>query len=155
MWGIYMKMSTNICIFLVLICFVLVASGCTSSDSSSSDRMNDSSSPSTSDSSVSSSSDDSSPSTSSPSSSIKPRVLVIVDYLGKWSGSISSESGTRSIEGSGKKSFDLGNIGGHVTANVQKKDGGSDILAIFITKDGDIVASQKTSAGYGVVQVSS
>ncbi|HHY00275.1 MAG TPA: hypothetical protein GX531_02710 [Methanothermobacter sp.] len=117
--------------------------------------MNDSSSPSTSDSSVSSSSDDASPSTSSQSSSsIKPRVLVIVDYLGKWSGSISSESGTRSIEGSGKKSFDLGNLGGRVTANVQKKDGGSDTLAIFITKDGDIVASQKTSAEYGVVQVS-
>ncbi|HHT18395.1 MAG: hypothetical protein QM396_02875 [Euryarchaeota archaeon] len=147
-----MKIS-NICICLVLICFAVIACGCTSNDSGSTNGVNDSSGSSTSSSSVSSSNDEPSASTS-PSPSIKPRVLVIVDYWGKWSGTISSESGTRSIEGSGKKSFDLGNISGGVAANVQKKDGGSDTLAIFITKDGNIVASQKTSAGYGVVQVS-
>jgi hypothetical protein len=52
---------------------------------------------------------------------ISEPVKVEVKYPGSWNGTITDSSGTRTIEGTGDKTFDLGGITGSVNAKVQKK----------------------------------
>lgn len=93
-------------------------------------------------------------STSSSSSVASGSVTVVINYPGEWSGAIADSSGTRSIEGTGSKTIDLGNIDGAVAANAQKRDSGSKTMTISLNKGGTTLETQSTSAEYGVVSVS-
>lgn len=128
-------------LFLIALVVVIVAvSGCTSSDTTSTD---DTSSNET-------STDETS---NSQSSNTNPNVVVKVTSDDSWSGSIYDDSGSRSVEGTGNKEFDLGSNPGIVSVTFQKS-GSSGSLTVEIIKNGEIVKSQTTTAEYGVVSVS-
>lgn len=93
-------------------------------------------------------------STSSSSSGASGSVTLVINYPGEWSGAIADSSGTRSIEGTGSKTIDLGNIDGAVAANAHKRDSGSQTMTISLTKGGTTLETQSTSSEYGFVSVS-
>lgn len=80
---------------------------------------------------------------------------VRVRYNGEWSGSISGDGSSRSVDGSGTETFDVDGDPFIVSANAQKQDDSSNELVIEILEDGEVIASKRTSAGYGVAQVTS
>ncbi|WP_280536612.1 hypothetical protein [Halopenitus sp. POP-27] len=80
---------------------------------------------------------------------------VRVRYDGEWSGSISGDGSSRSVDGSGTETFDVDGDPFIVSANAQKEDDSSDELVIEILEDGEVIASKRTSAEYGVAQVTS
>lgn len=84
-----------------------------------------------------------------------PTYQVRISYDGEWSGSIGGESSTRSVDGSGTETFDIEGDPFIVSANGQKEDDGSGELTVEILKDGTVIASESTTASYGVAQVTS
>lgn len=104
----------EICLLVVLVCFVVGISGCTSSS-----------------------------------------VKVVVNYTGGWNGTITDSSGTRTIEGNGDQTIDLGSITGSVKAKVQKKDNSTDTLIISIVSGDKTVETMNTSTpnGYTITSV--
>lgn len=76
-------------------------------------------------------------------------VKVVVNYTGSWNGTITDSSGTRTIEGTGDKTFELGSVTGTVTAKVQKKDNSSDTLTVSTIRGDKVVESMETFAPEG------
>lgn len=124
-----MKLSKKMLLGLVaLVCFVVVVSGCTSSNNSNSNSNGNSSS-----SNASASSD----------------VNIVVSYSGSWAVDVSGPFGYRSLSGTGDQTNNIGSVTGSVTAAARKTDGGTSALTVSITKGGKTLASQSTSAPYG------
>ena len=124
-----MKLSKKMLLGLVaLVCFVVVVSGCTSSNNSNSNSNGNSSS-----SNASASSD----------------VNIVVSYSGSWAVDVSGPFGYRSLSGTGDQTNNIGSVTGSVTAAARKTDGGTSALTVSITKGGKTLASQRTSAPYG------
>jgi len=80
---------------------------------------------------------------------------VKIIYHGQWEGSFKSDSVSKSIQGSGNKTYDVDGNPSIVSANVQKsrKDSGEE-LTIRILKGDEVVQESTTTAAFGVVQVS-
>lgn len=76
---------------------------------------------------------------------------VKVIYAGSWSGSIGSESGSRSVEGVGDQVLDVS--GSIVSAVIQKHDGGGGKLTVQLLNGNKVVKEESTSAQYGAVSV--
>ena len=77
---------------------------------------------------------------------------VKVIYSGSWSGAILDDEGSRSVDGSGTRTFSV--RGGMVSVTFQKMDGGSGRLTVqIIDGSGNVIAEQSTTAEYGVVGV--
>lgn len=106
-------------IIILVVCFLVAVSGCSSNNKTSSSN-------------TSSSSD----------------VNIVVNYPGTWVAELSGTWGYRSVEGSGDQKINLGNISGVVSASVRKKDGSSDTLKVQITKNGQTLSSASTSYPY-------
>jgi hypothetical protein len=131
---------------LVLIVF---ASGCVSSSNN-----------------TTNSSSSSSNSQSGQSASSTGTAMVKVIASGAWTGSIDDSSGSRSVQGSGMQTFQLAQNPGVVAVDFQKdnsKDVSSNgtntpdtstMTVQIIDQNGNIVATQSTSADAGVVSVS-
>jgi hypothetical protein len=81
-------------------------------------------------------------------------VKLVVNYQGSWNGTITDSSGTRTIDGTGDKTIDLGNIIGSVKVQVQKKDTSSDTLTASLMRDDKNVSSMSTFAPNGDVTLS-
>lgn len=137
------KISLSIIGIIGILVLVVFASGCTSSDTG-----NNSTQQST------STSEGSSGSSSSSSSSSSSNVDVSIISSSAWSGAISDSTGTRSIQGTGSQTIALGSVTGAVAANAQKEGNDTGTLTVSITSGGKTLATQSTSAAYGVVQVS-
>lgn len=103
---------------------------------------------------TSSSSSDLSSSDYPSSSSSSGPISVVISYSGEWSGAIADSSGTRSIEGTGDKTINLGNVDGAIAANAQKRDSSSETLTISLKQNGKTLEKESTSSDYGFVQVS-
>lgn len=101
-----------------------------------------------------SSSSSSSSSDSSSSGSSTSAVKLVISYSGDWTGAISDSSGTRTIEGTGDKTINLGNIDGAVAANAQKSDDSSETMTISLKKGVSTLKKSSTSSEYGFVSVS-
>ena len=126
-----MKLSKKMLLGLVvLVCFVVVVSGCTSSNNSSN-------------------SNPSSSSSSSSNASASSDVNIVVSYSGSWAVDVSGPFGYRSLSGTGDQTNNIGSVTGSVTAAARKTDGGTSVLTVSITKGGKTLASQSTSAPYG------
>ncbi|MBI5458577.1 hypothetical protein [Methanobacterium sp.] len=80
-------------------------------------------------------------------------VKVVVNYTGSWNGTITDESGTRTIEGTGDKTIDLGRISGSVKVRVDKKDESSDQLSASIMKGDRTVSSMNTTSDYVITSI--
>jgi len=92
---------------------------------------------------------------SSDSSSSDSSYQVRISYDGEWSGSIAGDGSSRTVDGSGTETFDVGGDPFIVSANAQKQNDGSGTLSVEILQGGEIIARQSTSASYGVAQVTS
>jgi hypothetical protein len=84
--------------------------------------------------------------------STTPIITVKIDYDGNWTGSILDDTGSRSVDGTGAKSFTM--VGGIIVANFQKHDDSSDTLTVQILEGNIPVESQSTTAEYGLAMVS-
>jgi hypothetical protein len=102
-----------------------------------------------------SSSETESDSSSSDSDSSDSSYQVRISYDGEWSGSISGDGSSRTVDGSGTETFDIDGDPFIVSANGQKRDDGSGTLTVEILQGGEVIARQSTSASYGVAQVTS
>jgi hypothetical protein len=117
---------------VAIVCFAVVISGCTSSNNSTSNQATPSSS----------------------SSSSTASVAIQVSYPGSWTGNIGSSSGSRSVQGTGSQTFQLGSNPGTVSATFQKSDNNTGTLTASILSGGSVVETQSTTADSGVVSVS-
>lgn len=77
---------------------------------------------------------------------------VTIDYNGQWSGSVGSEDGQRSVQGSGRREFEI--EGDVVSAVAQKRDARSGRLTVSIASGNNVLKRQSTTAQYGTVSVS-
>lgn len=127
-----MKLSRKMIMGLVvLVCFVVVVSGCTSSNNQTSNQSSNTSSSNTTNASASND------------------VNIVVNYAGSWAVDVSGNFGYRSLGGSGDKTNSIGSVSGPVTAAARKTDGGTGVLIVSITKGGQTLATTSTSAPYG------
>lgn len=76
-------------------------------------------------------------------------VKVVVNYTGSWNGTIKTDNGTQTIEGTGDKTIDLGKINGGITAKVEKKDNGNNTLIVSIIRGDEILSTMNTSTSSG------
>ena len=78
---------------------------------------------------------------------------VRIIYDGEWTGAAGAEGGTSSIEGEGEETIDIDDDADIISANAQKQDDSDRELTIQILEDGEVVAEESTTAGFGVAQV--
>lgn len=78
---------------------------------------------------------------------------VRVEYDGEWSGSISENGGSRSVDGTGPETIDVDDESDIISANAQKQDPGSEEITIQIIVDGEVVEEESSTAEFGLVQV--
>lgn len=116
-------------LLVLVICFVVAVSGCTSNNSSTNNT--------------------SSSNTSSSNASASNDVNIVVNYSGSWAVDVSGPFGYRSFSGTGDQTNNIGSVTVSVTAAARKTDGGNGVLTVLITKGGKTLASQSTSAPYG------
>lgn len=80
-------------------------------------------------------------------------VKVVVNYTGSWNGTITDSSGTRTIEGTGDETIDLGSTTGSIKVRVDKKDSSSDRLTASILKGDKTVATMNTTSDYVITSI--
>jgi len=68
-----------------------------------------------------------------------------------WTGAIGADGNTRSVEGFGTTAF---RVQGTIASAVIQKNTEHGFLRVRIFRDGTLLASQETTAAYGVVSVS-
>ncbi|MBI5680261.1 MAG: hypothetical protein HZC47_05160 [Methanobacterium sp.] len=117
-------------LIVLVICFVVALSGCTSNNTTSSNK------------SLSSN-------VSSSNASASSDVNIVVSYSGSWAVDVSGPFGYRSLAGTGDQTTAINGVTGSVTAAARKTDGGNGVLTVSITKGGKTLASQSTSAPWG------
>jgi hypothetical protein len=133
-----------------ILVLVVFASGCVSSDNNTTN--------------TSSSSNGQS---NSQSASSTGNGMVKVITSGAWTGNILDSSGSKSVQGTGAQTFQLAQNPGDVVVNFQKDNSKdtmgangtmtqdtSTLTAQIIDGNGNVVATQSTSADAGVVQIS-
>lgn len=130
-----MKLSKKMFGLLIIICLVVVVSGCTSSNNTSNTSSN--------------TTNTSNANTSSSNASSSSDVNVVINYTGNWACDISGNLGYRGISGTGDQTTNLGSVTGPVTASARKTDSGSGTLIVSITKGGKTLSTSSTNAPYG------
>ena len=109
-----MKLSKKMLLGLVaLVCFVVVVSGCTSSNNTTSSNITSTNT-----------------STNTTSSN---EVNILVQYPGSWAVDVSGTFGYRSLAGTGDQTTSIGNVTGPLTAAARKTEGGNGVLTVSIT----------------------
>ena len=82
-------------------------------------------------------------------------VIVRVDYIGSFSGSIGSNGQIQPVKNSGTQVYTLDNATGTVTASFKKEDATTKhALTVTIYKNGSLLKSGSTSSAYGTVDIS-
>lgn len=81
-------------------------------------------------------------------------IQVRIVYSGEWSGSVSADGSTRTIQGTGTTTIDVADDTPSVAVNAQKQTSGSGKLTVQILEGGEVVKQASTTADYGVAQTS-
>ncbi len=76
-------------------------------------------------------------------------VKLVVNYTGSWNGTITDSSGTRTIEGTGNKTIDLGALTGSLRIIVGKKEPSNETLSISLIRGNEIISTGNTSVSGG------
>lgn len=133
-----MKLSKKALLgILVMVCFVVVVSGCTTNNNTSNSNSN------------MSSSNNSSSNTSSTNTTSANDVKVVVNYSGNWAADVSGNFPYRGLSGTGDQTTSLGEVTGPVTISGRKTEGGSGTLTVSITKGGKTLSTASTSSPWG------
>ncbi|MDD1702430.1 MAG: hypothetical protein LUQ31_05575 [Methanoregula sp.] len=78
-------------------------------------------------------------------------VSIKVEYLGSFSGTYTANGETQKIKNSGTKVYEIDSATGTVTATFTKGDSSTHALTVSIYNNGNLVATQSTSAANGSV----
>jgi hypothetical protein len=82
-------------------------------------------------------------------------IYVHINYLGGWKGSYGTPSALRLLTNSGDRFYQVENATGTVQATFEKLDGSTKhALLVEIYKNGNLLTSGNTSAGFGKVTIS-
>ena len=130
------KYLTVIFIFLL----VIFASGCVNTQNNSTGN-NTNQSPNTSQSGAN-------------NSSFASNVVVTVTYQGTWNGTISDNSGNRTVHGNANNNYNLGPNPGTVSVTFQKTNNSTLPLLVRIMQGNRVIESQSTNEPFGVVSIS-
>lgn len=130
------KYLTVIFIFLL----VIFASGCVNTQNNSTGN-NTNQSPNTSQSGAN-------------NSSFASNVVVTVTYQGTWNGTISDNSGNRTVHGTANNNYNLGPNPGTVSVTFQKTNNSTLPLLVRIMQGNRVIESQSTNEPFGVVSIS-
>ena len=84
-----------------------------------------------------------------PSRHVSFRVL----YDGTWQGAMGEEGSTRTIQGAGNSHLSVSDDAFIVSGNAGKQDDSSDELIVQIIVDGNVIAEEATTGGFGIAQV--
>lgn len=133
--------KVNKYLFIVLIfLLVIFVSGCTSTQNNSTGN-NTNQSPNTSQS-------------GSNNSSFASNIVVSVNYQGTWNGTISDNTGNRTVHGTSSNRYNLGPNPGIVSVTFRKTDNSTLPLRVQILQGSNVLESQSTNAPFGVVSIS-
>lgn len=130
------KYLTVIFIFLL----VIFASGCVNTQNNSTGN-NTNQSPNTSQSGAN-------------NSSFASNVVVTVTYQGTWNGTISDNSGNKTVHGTANNNYNLGPNPGTVSVTFQKTNNSTLPLLVRIMQGNRVIESQSTNEPFGVVSIS-
>jgi len=84
-----------------------------------------------------------------PSRHVSFRVL----YDGTWQGTVGAEGSGRNIQGAGNSHLSVSDDAFVVSGNAQKQDDSSNELIVQIIVDGNVIAEEATTGGFGIAQV--
>jgi hypothetical protein len=87
-------------------------------------------------------------------SSLDSDIIVAVSYQGTWNGTISDNSGNRTVEGTGNRRFNLGNNQSSVSVNLQKLGNDSLQLRVDILNGTNVIERLTNSSPFGNVTIS-
>ena len=76
-------------------------------------------------------------------------VKLVVNYTDSWNGTITDSSGTRTIEGTGDQTIDLGSITGSLRIIVQKKEPSNETLTISLIRGDKTINTMDSSVPSG------
>lgn len=83
-----------------------------------------------------------------------PPVAITIHYSGEWAGSVGHEGRQVSVDGYGQRTITMDGYPRQVSVSIQKRDEWTDELRVEVAVDGETIASQGTTAEYGVVTMS-
>lgn len=87
-------------------------------------------------------------------SSFASNVIVSVIYQGTWNGTISDNTGNRTVHGTSSNRYNLGSNPGTVSITFQKTDNSTMPLQVQILQGNNVVESQSTNESLGSVSIS-
>lgn len=64
---------------------------------------------------------------------------LVVSYPGSWNGTITTDSETRNINGTGDQTFDLGSMTGSIKVHVEKKVPNNDTLKLTLIRGDEVL----------------
>lgn len=76
-------------------------------------------------------------------------VKLVVNYTDSWNGTITDSSGTRTIEGTGDKTIDLGPVTGSLRIIVEKREPSNETLSISLIRGNEVISTSNTSVSGG------
>ncbi|MDI6643514.1 MAG: hypothetical protein QME14_00520 [Methanobacteriaceae archaeon] len=76
-------------------------------------------------------------------------IKLVVNYNDSWNGTITDSSGTRTIEGTGNETIDLGSVTGSLRIIVEKKEPSNDTLTISLMRGDEIINTMNSSVPSG------
>ena len=80
--------------------------------------------------------------------------MVTVTYQGTWNGTISDNTGNRTVHGTSSNRYNLGSNPGTVSVTFQKTDNSTLPLLVQIMRGNNVIESQSTNESFGNVSIS-
>jgi hypothetical protein len=86
-------------------------------------------------------------------SSFASDVVVTVAYQGTWNGTLSDNTGTRTIQGTANNIYNLGPNPGAVSINIQKTGNDNLPLTVQILRGSNVIETSTTTAQNGTISL--
>ena len=81
-------------------------------------------------------------------------MIVSVAYQGSWNGTISDNTGNRTVHGTSNNNYNLGQNPGTVSVTFRKTDNSTLTLRVQISRGNKVIESQSTNESHGTVSIS-
>lgn len=95
----------------------------------------------------------STPPASTNNSSFASDIVVKINYQGSWNGTISDNTGNRTVSGVANNNYNLGPNPGNVTVIVQKAGNNRLLLRVQILQGSNVIESQSTTVPRGTILI--
>lgn len=93
------------------------------------------------------------PPTNTNNSSFASDIVVKINYQGSWNGTISDNTGNRTVNGVANNNYNLGPNPGNVTVIVQKAGNNRLLLRVQILQGSNVIESQSTTVPRGTILI--